>query len=71
MSAGWGSAGVFAAAREARVETRSRRSTTLIRSCRESSVSPSSTATASCAMIGPVSTPASAQCTVQPVTFTP
>jgi hypothetical protein len=61
----------FPAASSASVRTRSRRSTTLMRSCRVSSVSSGAMSTASWAMIGPVSTPASAQCTVQPVTFTP
>ncbi len=61
----------FPAASSARVRTRSRRSTTLMRSCKVSSVSSGAMSTASWAMIGPVSTPASAQCTVQPVTFTP
>ena len=55
----------------ATTSTRSWRSTTLMRSCRVSSLSPSRTSTGCWASIGPVSTPASTRCTVQPVTFTP
>ena len=47
------------------------RSTALIRSWRLSSVSSGRTSIARWAMIGPVSTPSSTTCTVQPVTFTP
>src|SRR5262249_27314453 len=47
------------------------RSTALIRSCSDSSSSSSRTGTASWATIGPVSTPASTKCAVQPATFTP
>src|SRR5690606_29291518 len=47
------------------------RSATLIRSARVSSVSSSATGTATCAMIGPVSTPSSTMNSVAPVTFTP
>src|SRR3984893_11339930 len=49
----------------------SRRSTTLIRSCRVASSSSSKTGTGCWARIGPVSVPASTRCTVQPVTLTP
>src|SRR4051812_18338167 len=47
------------------------RSTLLIRSCRTFSSSPSCTATATCAITGPVSMPASTRWTVHPVTLTP
>ena len=47
------------------------RSATLIRSCSDSTLSSSSTGTALCATIGPVSTPASTTKSVQPVTLTP
>ena len=43
----------------------------ITRRCRISGVSSSSTATAFCKMIGPVSVPSSTKCTVAPVTFTP
>src|SRR5690606_15334404 len=51
--------------------TSRRRSVTLIRSCRLDSSSSGSTTTGSCAMIGPVSTPVSTKCTVDPVTLPP
>ena len=44
---------------------------TLIRSCRLASSSSGSTSTARWARIGPVSTPSSTRCSVQPVTVTP
>ena len=59
------------AARPRTTSTSISRSTTLIRSCRVSSVSPGSTRTARWSMIGPVSTPASTQWQVHPVTLTP
>src|SRR6202030_3720637 len=48
-----------------------RRSTSLMRSCRVSSVSPSRTGTASCARIGPSSTSSVTRWMVGPVTLTP
>src|SRR6185312_4870321 len=54
-----------------KTSTSSRRSTTLIRSCRVASSSSSRTGTGCWARIGPVSVPASTRCTVQPVTLTP
>src|SRR5262249_30650907 len=51
-------------ARRPTYSTSWRRSASLMRSVRLSSVSPSSTGTATCAMIGPVSTPASTKCRV-------
>ncbi len=53
------------------VSISSRRSATLIRSWRDSSVSPGWTSTGAWARIRPVSTPASTVKTVAPVTFTP
>src|SRR5437588_7127001 len=50
---------------------RSRYSTSWIRACSVSTVSPSRTSTASCSTIGPVSMPSSTKCTVAPVTLTP
>ena len=58
-------------ARSARQSTSSCRSAVLMRSCRVSSVSWSSTATATWARIGPASTSATTSCTVAPVSFTP
>ena len=54
-----------------KTSTSSRRSTTLIRSCRVASSSSSRTGTGCWARIGPVSVPASTRCTLQPVTLTP
>src|SRR5262249_29492501 len=48
-----------------------RRSASLMRSVSVSSVSSASTGTATCAMIGPLSTPASTKNSVAPATFTP
>src|SRR5690606_1376961 len=48
-----------------------RRSAALMRSVRVSTVSSSSTSTATCAMMGPVSTPLSTKNSVAPVTLTP
>ena len=57
--------------RRDRVVTRSSRSCSLMRSCSVASESFGSTDTATCARIGPVSTPQSTTWTVQPVTVTP
>src|SRR5690606_5512120 len=48
-----------------------RRSASLMRSVSDSTVSSSRTGTATWAMIGPVSTPASTKCSVAPVILTP
>jgi hypothetical protein len=61
----------FSPISRASVSTSRGRSICLIRSCSAASSSPGRTSTARWARIGPVSTPWSTRCTVQPVTVTP